>query len=364
MKKKNIIQIFASNTWGGGELFVFDLTNCLIENNYKVVCILRKSKVISQKIKCKDIEYYQLKLKGVFDFLSALKLKRIVQKHNIDIIHTHNFKTSITAVYAKMFLNKDIKIIVSRHLVKKAKTDFIHNWLYKHIDYILFVSDLALEEFLLTKPKIDKTKLRVIHNSVIPNPSQANTIGIRESLSVSEQTQIVLFTGRIHKEKGLDVLIESIYNLKDKDFVLLIAGDGKEDYKAELKEKINQLGLKDKVFFMGFLTNVSPIIKESDFGVCPSIGRESFGLSVVEFMLNGKAVITTNNGAQKEYIKDKETGILIQPNNVKELTNSIELLMTNKVLRESIGQKGKEYFDKELSYEQFYKKITTIYNNV
>lgn len=361
MKKKNIIQIFAQNTWGGGELFVYDLTQRLVEDNYKVVCLSRQSKVISDKIKGKDIEYYQLRLKGLFDFSSALKLKHIVQKHSIDIIHVHNFKTSIAAVYAKILLKKDIKIIVSRHLVKKAKTDFIHNWLYKHIDNIVFVSELALEEFLLTKPKIESSKLRVIYNSVKPSSQKGKPIQIRKSLPIQPLAQIVLFTGRIHREKGIDVLIESVYNLRDKDFVLLIAGDGKEDYKSELKEKINKLGLEDKVFFVGFFSDINPLIKESDFGVCPSVGRESFGLSVVEFMQLGKAVITTNNGAQKEYIKDKETGLLINPNSIEELTQAIEFLLDNKDIREKIGSNAQRYFLSYLSYEEFYKNISLLY---
>ena len=62
-----------------------------------------------------------------------------------------------------------------------------------------------------------------------------------------------------------------------------------------------------------------------DIGIVPSLWRESFGLSVIEFMQQEKVVITTNNGAQPEYLSNNETGILIPPNNSDILADAIEM---------------------------------------
>lgn len=359
--KKNILQVFASNSWGGGELFVYDLTKRLIEDKNNIVCVSKKSPIIEDKLKEINVDYYTLKMNGVLDFISAFKLKKIILKHNIDIIHVHNFKSAFTAVYVKLLLKKSIKLILTRHLVKKAKTSFLYSWLYKHIDNIAFVSKLALDEFLSSNPIIDKTKCSVIYNSIQPLISKDKVINLRQNLNIEDHTTLLLFTGRLDKEKGIDILIEAMAELKDRDIALVVAGSGKEDYELKLKDKVKKFGLEDRIYFIGFISNISNIIDQADFGVCPSIGRESFGLSIIEFMQEGKAVITTNNGAQPEYIKDKETGVLVNPNNHKELVQAIDLLITNNDLRKRIGNNAKEYFQKELSYQKFYEKINKLY---
>jgi len=362
VKKNNILQVFSSSFWGGGELYVFDLSKRLIEDNHKVICISKKSKIIADKLESSDIPYYNLPLNGVFDLFSALRIRKIIREESIDIIHVHNFKTLFPIVYAKILSKKKPKIILSRHLIKKAKNNPLYNFLYSKIDKIIFVSNMAREEFFLSNPRIEKSKTLVIHNSIKPQEGNNHTLNIREEYNISNKALLVTFTGRIVPDKGVDVLIKAFSQLKSENTYLIIAGSGEEEYLKELNKLVVESNLRSRVIFLGFVRDISSLINQSDIGVFPSVWREPFGLSIIEFMQEGKAVITTNNGAQKEYIINNETGILVEPEDVDQLSNSLETLINNKQLREEIGQKGKIYFEKELSYEQFYKKIISTYN--
>lgn len=361
MRKTNILQVFSSSFWGGGELYVLDLTKRLIEDNHNLICITKKSKIIAERLKSLNIPYYTLPINGVFDLFSAIRIRKIIRENNIDIIHVHNFKTAFPIVYAKIFSKNKPKIILSRHLIKKAKNNPLYNFLYSHIDKIIFVSDMAREEFFLSNPKFDKSKSVVIHNSIKSIIKSDYTLYIREKYKIGNEALLICFTGRIVKDKGVDVLIRAFAGLKSYNAYLIIAGSGEEDYVNELKALVKQNGLEQKVVFLGFVSDINSVIYQSDIGVFPSVWREPFGLSIIEFMQAGKPVITTNNGAQKEYIINNETGILVEPNNIEELQSSMERLIKNTPLREEIGQKGKAYFEKELSYEEFYKKIISAY---
>ena len=122
--------------------------------------------------------------------------------------------------------------------------------------------------------------------------------------------------------------------------------------------------LVSNVKLLGFQRNVHEYLKQCDFGVQPSTIAEVQGISNLEYMKHGKPIITTNNGAQPEYVVDKENGLLVKPNNSEQLAEAILLLCNDKELRLKLGAQAKQDFDSKLNYNTFYNKITTLYNNL
>lgn len=364
MKKNfNILQVLSSNSWGGGELYVLDLSQQLAEDGNNIICISKKSNIIDFKLKSLNIKHYTLPINGVLDFLSPIYLRRIIKNNNIEIIHVHNFKTLFPIIYSCLFFRRKPKIIITRHLIKKAKKNLLYNWLYSHIDNMIFVSNLALEEFILSKPNIPKDKLNVIYNSVKPPIINIVEFDLKKKFNIDKDEIIVSFTGRLVRDKGVDLLIKAFTKLRHLNVRLVISGIGEEAYTKGLEALVRENNLEDKVSFLGFVKGINNIIIQSDIGVFPSVWREPFGLSIIEFMQGGVPVITTNNGAQKEYIINNETGLLIEPNSVEAIAESIEYLVQNPEIRSSISKKGRDYFENNLSYKEFYKNILSVYNN-
>ncbi|MDR2563173.1 MAG: glycosyltransferase family 4 protein [Prevotellaceae bacterium] len=362
-QKQHVLQIFASRFWGGGEQYVYDLSKALFENGYELSLVSRKSKDIYDKINPLNIRLFTLPLKTHFDICSIYRLFRIIDKHGVDLIHTHQFKDAFIALFARALSRNKPKVVLTRHLVKKAKNGFIYRWLYRRIDKIIFVSALARDAFLSSHPAICAKKIRVIHNSISPSP-QFEDDDIRTRYSINSKTVVLAFTGRIVQEKGVEVLIDSLNKIKHLDFYLLIAGKGDKKYEEKLQNKILSCGLSDKVKFTGFLDKVQSFIRQVDIGIVPSVWAEPFGLSIIEFMQAGKAVITTNNGAQPEFVTDKQTGILIPPCDSTALANAIESLILNAEQRISLGVQAKEMFEKKLSYSVFFNRILSVYSEV
>ncbi|MCM8776053.1 MAG: glycosyltransferase, partial [Candidatus Omnitrophica bacterium] len=102
---------------------------------------------------------------------------------------------------------------------------------------------------------------------------------------------------------------------------LLIVGDGRE--KDTLKKLIGELSLEDRIVFTGNLSDVSKPLAAMDVFALPATWREGFGLSIIEAMACRKPVIVTNIWALNSLVQNYETGILVEPRNVKELAREI-----------------------------------------
>lgn len=339
---KKIVHIISNKVWGGGEQYVYDLCDSLSRDGYEVEILTRPIDAIESKVG---------KLKAKVDRLGFMQLLKL----DDCIIHVHNFKDALKVALAKKLTGRDTKIIVTRHLVRKAKTSWLYTWLYSFVDKIIFVSELAKKEFLSVHPVVEESKLIVVRNS-IKKSIASNAENIREGLPAG--TLVLMYHGRIAEEKGLTTLVEAVSELKDMPYHLYLLGTGDVEYHDKLRKQIETSGVKEKVTFLGFKDDVTPYINQTDIGIIPTIAPESCGLSCMEYMMAGKCLITTNNGGQVEYVIDGETGMLVAPGNAKGLRDAIYRASER---RDVIGKNAQEYFEKELSYELFYNKIKRIY---
>ena len=301
-------------------------------------------------------------LRGFIDIVSAYRLSKMLKGGNI-VVHVHNFKDAFTAVFARIISHeKNVRVVITRHLIKKAKTSAVYQWLYKQVDAIVFVSELARTNFLSPKPKIAMEKLKVVHNSIEGCNHSYSDIDLRKQYALTDDSVIAMYHGRLAKEKGVHLLIEAMKSAKHDNLFLFLVGSGSDDYVSKLKQLINDNNLTNRVFMTGFVENVYGIIAQCDFGVVPSIVEESFSLSCLEYICMGKPIITSNNGGQAEYLTDGETALLVPPEDIIALTNAIDRLTENKELIEKMGKRGKIIFADKLNYSKFYNSIIQIYN--
>lgn len=359
-----IYHIVSNNVWGGGEQYVLDLATSLVEAGRDVQIVCRNRRPLLEHFGTLGITLRTLPLKGFIDLGSAWHLSRLIGK-GACIIHVHNFKDAFTAVMARSLArNANARVVMTRHLVKRGKNALLYRILYRQLDRLIFISRLARDEFFSTSPSIDEGKVVIIHNSIkVASPSHENP-DLRTIYEIPPQRSVIMYHGRLSHEKGVDVLLQAV-SLIDKDkYHLVIAGTGENGYVDSLKHFVAENAMDDNVTFAGFIHDVASYIQQADFGVLPTTAREAFGLANLEYMALGKAHIATCNGAQKEYITSGLTGILVNPSDAEALASAIERLIEDSASRTEIGQKAKEYFDRNLAYPIFFKKICSIYSSV
>ena len=356
-----IIHFVSNNVWGGGEQYVFNLAQRQIEEGNDVVLVTKDILIITDRYKELGAKIIVAPLKGFWDLRSVLVLRHHLSKVSQAVIHVHNFKDAFTAVYFKVFTGQsDVKVIVTRHLVRNSKTSLVYRWLYRHIDAIIFVSKLAKNTFLSSHPQIRDNKLHVVYNRIVPGKDEA-LVDLLKDYGIISNGPVIMFIGRVVKEKGIFVLFEALQYIRNLPFTLLVVGSGSSEDMNRLHQTACRYGVDGKVHFLGFHQNIHSLIPLCDFGIFPSIVPEAFPLTVLEFFSGGKPVIASNHGGQVEFLSDGINGLYATMGNPKDLAEKMETLLLNPELVRSMGERAYETFIEKQDYDKFYYEIMNIY---
>ncbi len=173
----------------------------------------------------------------------------------------------------------------------------------------------------------------------------------------------VLYVGRLDKRKGVLMLIKAFRELKEKfdNARLIIAGKGEEDKKV--RKYIKKHSLED-VELLGY---VEEELKKSLYVTCdifcsPALYGESFGIVLAEAMASGKPVVACSNSGYKSVLKGKGALLLVEPNDVKMLTQKLLLLCKDENLRKEMGKWGLKEV-KKYSWEKVVDQLEDIYSD-
>ena len=170
----------------------------------------------------------------------------------------------------------------------------------------------------------------------------------------AEKPLQILFAGQHVVSKGLHLLLESVAKMKE-DFSLTILGEGsRTSYFIELAEQLN---LEKKVKFVGFVNNTKEYYKACDVVVFPSLWQEPFGLVGIEAMANSKCVVGFDVGGVSDWLKDGKNGILVKERNTTAFALALDKLACDSKLRESLGENGYSFVEKNFSKEKFLKSF-------
>ena len=364
----NIIHLVRATTWGGGERYALDLCRKSIETGHNVIVATKGAEDIDKRFSDAGAQIKNLPLGGVFDFQSPFSLAKIIRGIEGEevILHVHTFKDAEIAARAKVIVGnkKRVRLVCTRHLVKKGKVSPRWNFIYRNIDAFIFISNLAKDVFMEGGPVIPEEKIKVIHNSIII--PEKYSIPIPPAQSDSGNITL-LYTGRISPEKGIESLIDAMALLPSNgnfQISLRIAGTGKDTYIASLQQLAEEKGVGDRISWLGFVSDIFGEIRNADICVAPSVWREPFGLTIIEFMSQARPVITTNNGAQTEIITPCKDGILIPPSDPQALAEGIKSLASDIALREGMGNEAFTTFNSKFSYNVFFNRIIKVYQLV
>jgi glycosyltransferase involved in cell wall biosynthesis len=213
-------------------------------------------------------------------------------------------------------------------------------------------SYIAVSEYLkseMIKSGVSADKITVIYNGIdIHSPKNKKY----------RSSKVVGSVGRLHPVKGYDLLIQAFAKLDDKNTLLKIAGDGPELNK--LINLSNELGVKDRVEFVGFKKDIYKFLDAIDVYIQPSLS-EGFGLSVIEAMSQGLPVVVTPAGSLKELVKDGETGIVAKDMWPENIAIALAKILSDKKIAANLSKNAKEFVNNEFSVKKWIDMTTRVY---
>lgn len=275
-----------------------------------------------------------IRLKGIGRFIrhitNSLKIAYVIKKNNISIVHT-NDENLIDAALGSLIANcKHVWHIRSRigndgwvnHLLGRK---FIINTINLLSNRIIVNSESSVEPWILNK-KTNKTIL--IHNGVDINKFNVNSGSLRNSKNIDNATIITMISTNPVFD-GLDYFINAsgFVNRFVENVYFFMIGDinsCNQEFIRKQKNKIIELGLKDKFFFKGFRTDIPNVLFDTDILVEP-MQNGAWSRVILEAMAVGVPVIGVDENQKSDFIENGVTGILVR--NQNEIGEALLLLV-------------------------------------
>lgn len=182
---------------------------------------------------------------------------------------------------------------------------------------------------------------------------------------ISERGVKLIYVGRLQKVKGVQNIISSLSEISDIQYNLRIVGDG--SYRNELEKLSQNLGIKDKVEFLGARRDIPDLLWDSDVFVHLPEWQEGFGITVIEAMAAGKICIVNDHGALPEIITDGVDGYVVKEG-VRDFKNTISEIY-NEILAKDKSQKIRDLQSRavkraqEFSIEKYAKAVDDLVLN-
>ncbi len=361
MKNKNILEICLSPDLGGLELIMLKNAEYFKKQTECKIMVAPQKKLDKY---LDDSEKFFLKRDKLFPFIPALKLAKFIDKYDIDIIHFHWTRDIATVVMARVFSKKKPKVMQTRHMtMTRFKDDFYHKWLYKNIDTIHAITYQVKEQIEKFIPSDIRPKVEVIYLGTKEQNVDKDRINILRKEYKLENNFVVGIVGRIEKPKGQYIVIEALSKLKHLNIKLLIVGDTMDSvYLTELKQSVKNLDIDDKVIFTGFTKEVNEHMHLCDTTILAT-QKETFGLVVIEGMINRCCMVVANSGGPLEIVDDNVNGLFFDISS-DDLALKLEMLYNNNKLKNSLSEAGykkaKDKFDLDKQSKKLYELISNL----
>ncbi|MFA7216941.1 MAG: glycosyltransferase [Candidatus Paceibacterota bacterium] len=304
---KKILIIINNFGVGGAERLVIDQSKELLSRKdifFKIITIKKEGKnTLSDQLNS-DIDWTTLDFKGIFDFKKIFFLYKEIREYNPDIIFTHLwFSNTLGRVIGKLAGVK--KIISFEHNVYdklKTKKMFVVDWFLQIFSYKIVAVSEAVKNSLI-RHKINKNKIEVILNGI--DVSKYDHFDIKELDGKVKEDFTFVFIGRLIYQKGVDILIKSFSLLKGGK--LIIVGDGAE--RKNLENLVNDLGINERVKFLGIRKDIPEILSYSDCFVLPS-RYEGLPMVLLEAIASKQIIIVSDFESAREIIDDGINGMV------------------------------------------------------
>lgn len=271
------------------------------------------------------------------------ELKAIINAEKFDLIHCHTPTVSMmTRLAAKKARKQGSIVMYTCHGFHFHKASSKKNWLlYYPVEK--FLSKYC--DYIVTINKEDYNRAKTFHcKNVRYIPSvgvdinrikklKINKAEKKESIGVPADKTLIISAGELIERKNHEVIIRALAKIDNPDVYYAIAGKGPlKDYLSDLAK---ELGVFERVIFLGFRTDVFELYYAADISAFPS-KIEGLGLAGVEAMAAGVPLVSSNVHGILDYVIDGKTGYAIDPKDVDGYAKAIKKLVDDPALRESM----------------------------
>ena len=353
-RRLRILHIDPERKWGGGEAQVLGLLSYLAARDHRNDLLAHPDGRLFQQSQALNVRTIPLVVRNDLDLRPVPSLRRLIRHEDYDVVHLHTKRAHALSFWLSHGSPRP-KYVVTRRMDYPESNTWYTRCLYnRKVDGVVAISRKISE--LLIEAGVESERIRLVHSGIDPRPFETAA----NARDAHPDRMVVGMAAVLEERKGHRFLLEAARRLKAQGCQIGYRLAGAGSLRKSLEEKTIQLGLKEDVEFLGFVSDIPGFLSNVDIVVLPSL-FEGLGVSVLEAMAAGKPVIASRVGGLPEIVIDAATGFLVEPRDVEGLASAISKLAGDIILIRNMGQKGRERLEKNFTMEQMARKNEDYY---
>jgi glycosyltransferase involved in cell wall biosynthesis len=362
---------------GGAEKILNELATRLDREFYDVrVVVIKREGVTAARLRAAGIPVTSLDLPARPGLgyvlrlpLAATRLAGILGRSRPHVLHCWLFQANLLGRLAARLTGVPVNISSLRVLEREHPGQYridraTRGWV-SH--YVAVSEEVAVHA--RAAMHLPPERITVIANGIDPAPlAAADPNALRRELGVPDQVPVIGALGRLHRQKGLDVLLRALPALLARfpELVLLIGGDGPEA--TALQGLAHSLGIASQVRFLGAWRRVPEFMAALDLLVLPS-RWEGMPNVVLEAMAAARPVCASDLGGVREIVtaggldgpRSGETGLLVRPDDPAALARAIGALLGDPARRQTMGRAGRARVELGFRLDRMVSRYQSLY---
>lgn len=352
---------------GGAEQVAACLAQGIDRANFEVAaCYLKEPGLVADQMAGAGVELLELPgfEAGRPDYLSSLKLRRLIRSRGIRVIHTHDIHGMIDGSVCRLLLPA-LRFVHTFHFGnyphRHRRYKLIERTLWRVPDALVAVGQNQAAQIHRCFG-IPLERLRVIWNGVDDPTLRNHPERLRDIAPPG--VPVIASVSTLIPQKGLEFLLQAAALLWESGerFMLLMAGDGA--MRDKLRSQASQLGLNDCVRFLGWVPQASDRVLPACDIFVQSSRWEAMSVVVLEAMAAGKPMVVTQVGENPHVVVDGETGLTVPPEDPQALANGLRMLLRDVGMRQRMGHAARQRYEASFTtrhmisaYESLYREL-------
>jgi len=328
-----------------------------------LVCTIKKVGVIGQSLIEQDIRVIDLASYGGSRYLRSMPLRRLLKSEGVGVLHSHGTAALAEGALGTSFIQR-VKHVHTFHFGNYpaiSPGDHRLERFFHGCPDTLVAVGYSQKEALIETYGIREARIQVVHNGVnskVAVPDERVT-RLRKPGRV-----LIGSVSSLTEQKGLPCLLDSFCRLIDQGCPvdLAIVGDG--ELRQSLEKKADDLGIADRVHFLGWIADASKtVLPALDIFVQSSLW-EAMSIVLLEACACGLPIVATDVGDNARVIEHNRSGMIVPPNNVDALTNALHELTTTGSLRRTLGRTALDIYSRHYTTMAMVDRYIRIYEKL
>jgi phosphatidylinositol alpha-mannosyltransferase len=337
----------------------------------KVVCLFDGA--LTRMAAALGVAVDVMPMRGRFDLRAAWRVARYVRRNAVSIIHAHTLRANLVASLAGRLARVPVAVTIHSP-ARRETTRALKNRVNGTLERLLVplttayvtVSDSLRQD--LERHGVPAARIAVVRNGIDTAVyERGDRAWLRAELGAGERQALVGTVALLRPRKGIEVLLQSVPLVVDSvpEALFVIVGEAEDPgYADKLVAVCHDLGIADRVRFLGFRTDIPDVLAALDAFLLPSLFGEGLPMVVLEAMAAGRPVVATPVEGITEVVTDGVTGVLVPCGDAEALARAVVDLLEDTQRRDRIARSGQQLVRECFSGTAMARQVEQVYRNL